>query len=658
MRKLRIEDIFGTKGPIAKHHPAFEARQGQVRMANAVAEALTQERHLVVQAGTGLGKTFGYLVPAIVYARAERKRIVVSTKTISLQEQLFKKDIPFLHQALGSRLPFVAVLAKGRSNFLCRRKMEHIKTLDRGFLTQESQVRELREIQSLAGRKEFSGDREQLPFHPAPDLWGQVCGEGEACLRRVCPHFTDCFYYASRRAQSQADIVVVNHALFFADLAVRKDTGFSQEQAVLEDYDAVIFDEAHHLEDVATDFFSRRVSPTDVRRTAAAITAGLRGPLVSDNLELGRIVEALVGRLNHEADFFFLQFSKAMRLMPEDKYPHVLSTHLRELSKALADLAAGASEEQTALAAQLCQRLNRIDDNLDFILDRQGGEQEYAYWVELDGVEVSLVSAPVSMEEELRQHIFERVKTVVLTSATLSSPLLRRVGLGKCHLMRLDSPFDYAKHALLYLPKDAVDPSEAAFDEYAAAKIEEIVRVTHGRALVLFTSFRSMEAAYDRLTALDAQGFTVLKQGSASRSTLMQRFTTQSMAILLAVASYWEGVDVPGAALSCVVLVRLPFGVPTEPITQARIEQLERKGEDAFSAYSLPQATLRLKQGFGRLIRTAEDKGVVAILDRRVQSKGYGRSFLKELPPARVTHELEDVRELLSARGEYLGECK
>lgn len=617
-------------------------------MANAVANAFSLNRHLVVQAGTGLGKTFGYLVPAIIYARTAKKRIVVSTKTLNLQDQIFKKDIPFLQRVFGSRLPFVAVVAKGRSNFICRRKMENIRTFDRGLLTQESQVKELREMQNLLSNDEFKGDREQLPFHPAPDLWQHVCGEGDSCLRRACPSFGDCYYYIARRAQAQADIVVANHALFFADLAVRKDAGFLHEQAVLEDYDAVVFDEAHNLEDVATDFFSRRVSPGEIRRTTAAITAGLRGILVSDNALAGRAVEALVQRLAQETDFFFLQFDKAVRLLSADKYPHVLRPHLVELTKALADLTAGASEEQTALAAQLCQRLSRIDDNLDFILERRGGDEEYAYWVELGEEGVALVSAPVSMEEDLREHIFERISAVVLTSATLSSILLRRVGLGKCDLLRLESPFDYTKNALLYLPDDARDPREDAFDEYAAAKIEEIVRVTQGRALVLFTSFRAMHGAFERLTSLEGEGFTILMQGKASRGALMNRFTTSSQAVLLAVASYWEGIDVPGEALSCVILVRLPFGVPTEPITQARIEHMERKGEDAFSSYSLPQAILKLKQGFGRLIRTAEDKGVVAILDGRVQNKGYGRAFLKELPPARLTYALDDVKELFS----------
>lgn len=644
---LRIEDIFAAGGPIAKHHPAYEARRQQVNMASAVATALSLKRHLVVQAGTGLGKTFGYLIPAIIHARTAKKRIVVSTKTLNLQDQIFKKDIPFLQQVFSASLPFVAVLAKGRSNYICRRKMEHIRTFDRGLLTQESQVKELRELQQLQSTKEFDGDRESLPFHPAADLWQHVCGEGENCLRRACTYFADCFYYIARRSQAQADIVVANHALFFADLAVRKDAGFLQEQAVLEDYEAVVFDEAHNLEDVATDFFSRRVSPGEIRRAAAAINAGLRGALLSDNAQMGRIVETIYQKLVRESDFFFAQFEKPVRLLAADKYPHVLKIHLVELVQALAELTAGGNEQQTALATQLCQRLMRIDDNLEFILERRGGDEEFAYWVEVSEEGVALVAAPVSMEEDLREHIFTRIPAVVLTSATLSSILLRRVGLGKCDLLRLDSPFDYAKNALLYLPKDASDPREETFDAYAAMKIQEIVRVTRGRALVLFTSFRSMQAAHERLASMESDGFTLLMQGSAARSTLMHRFTTSPQAVLLAVASYWEGVDVPGEALSCVILVRLPFGVPTEPITQARIEHMQRKGEDAFSAYSLPQATLKLKQGFGRLIRTAEDKGVVAILDGRVQNKGYGRAFLKELPPARITHALDDVKELL-----------
>lgn len=652
--KLQVEDIFAVNGPIAMAHPTFEARKGQVAMANAVKNALISKRHLVVQAGTGLGKTFAYLVPSIVCALSEKKRIVVSTKTISLQEQIIKKDIPFLQKALGSRYPFVAVLAKGRGNFLCRRKMDYLQSYDRGLFTERQMVDDVRELQKLVQSNKLAvGDREELTFHPSGELWQQVCGEGDSCLRRACPYFDICYYYSSRRAQIKADIVVVNHALYFADLAVRKEADFEQEQAVLEDYDAVIFDEAHNLEDVATDFFSRRVSAVRIRLTTSALMASFRvGGILAgfEGAESVRMLDTLVTRLNTEASFFFGQFTEGKRMSESDQYANILREPLSLVARAITDLQGGGnSEEQDAYLTLLYERINRIADDLTFILERQGGTEEFAYWIELEDREPSLVSSPVSMEEELRENIFKRIESVVLTSATLSSVLLRRVGLERCDLLRLDSPFDYQSNALLYLPKDALDPRDAAFDDYTAAKVREMVYVTGGRALVLFTSYKSMNAVYDKLAPLSGEGYTLLKQGAGSRSDIMRSFVTGERSVLLAVASYWEGIDVPGEALSCVILVKLPFSVPTEPIMQARFEHMERKGEDAFRTYSLPQAVLKLKQGFGRLIRTATDRGVVAILDHRVQSKFYGKAFIKDLPPARITYDLEDVRKLLAS---------
>ncbi len=319
------------------------------------------------------------------------------------------------------------------------------------------------------------------------------------------------------------------------------------------------------------------------------------------------------------------------------------------LAETIVELKGGEnSDEQDAHIAMLAERIGRIDRDLEFILSRPEGDK-FAYWVEAGSSDPALVAAPVSLFEDLREHVFRRIDTVILTSATLSSRLMKRIGVEKCHALKIDSPFDYARRALLYLPKNAMEPSESPiYDTYAAQQIEEIVAVTEGRALVLFTSYRAMHNVYERLSALKERGYVLLKQGDDSHGVTLQKFKTGHRTVLLAVASYWEGIDVPGEALSCVVVVRLPFNVPTEPIVQARCEALERLGGSSFYDYSLPQAVLRLKQGFGRLIRTVDDKGVVAILDDRLQKKSYGKVFLRELPPARLTHDLDDVRQLLS----------
>jgi len=650
---MELKIIFSDSGKIALHHPHFEPRSGQLVMATAVAGALQNKSVLVAQAGTGLGKTFAYLIPAILFALRENKRVVISTRTISLQEQIFAKDIPFLQRALGPEISFVPILAKGRGNFLCRRKMDSIASYDHGILTAKRLVDDLREIKNLVRQKALKiGDREELGFRVDGELWPLVSADGDACLRRLCPYVDMCYYYLARRAQAKANIIVVNHALFFADVAIRSEADFTAEKAVLEDYAAVVFDEAHHIEDVATDFFSFRISFARVRLAANAVVSSFRS-----NGELGlrldgqrmHSIENAAQHVISEAGQFFAGLGEARRLFPEDKITNTMQARLENLQSLLSELRGGDnSDAEDAQIELLMDRLRRIGVELEFVLSRQGGEEKFAYWIEAGTGGSELIAAPVSLCEELREQVFRRIGSVVLTSATLSSRLLKRIGVEKCHALRLDSPFDYPTRALLYLPKNSLEPSESPiYDEYVALQVEEIIAVTKGRALVLFTSYRAMNSVYEQLSHLSNKGYTLLKQGEDLRSTTIEKFRQGHMTVLFAVASYWEGIDVPGEALSCVIVVRLPFAVPTEPIVQARCEELERQGVNAFHGYSLPQAVLRLKQGFGRLIRTASDKGVVAILDNRLQSKSYGRDFLRELPPVRVSSDLEDVRRLL-----------
>jgi ATP-dependent DNA helicase DinG len=624
-------------------------------MARAVEGVFHEGGHLAVQAGTGLGKTFAYLIPAVRFALREKKKVVVSTRTINLQQQIFNKDIPFLQQTLGKEYPFTAVLAKGRGNYLCLSKMQYLRTLDRGLFTSREEVQELAELQRLvSGRMLNTGDREELPFRVSTEVWSQINAEGESCLRRACGYTDACYYYAARRAQAKADILVVNHALFFADLAIRKGSDFSVDNSVLEDYDAVIFDEAHNLEDVATDFFSRAINLGRVRKVGAFILNSFReGGLLHDpgRPEVLSSLDALIQKANSSASDLFSQFSVTERMTSKrDKEAEILEGDLEALVDNLAGLTGTApSEEANALLSLLHGGVEGILGDLRFIA-QQLGEDAYAYWVEHAQTAASFKAAPISMEDDLRDNLFRRVSIVVLASATLSSVLLRRIGLEKCRLLRLESPFDYANNALLYLPPDSKDPRSPDFDEYTARKLLEIVEITEGRALVLFTSYRSMNTVYDRLTEVNGGRYTLLKQGSLPQSELMRSFREGIRSVLFAVASYWEGVDIPGEALSCVVLVKLPFAVPTEPIVQARLEQIELGGNDSFHSYSLPQAVLRLKQGFGRLIRSAQDKGVVVVLDRRISTRQYGRAFLKELPPARITDSLDDVRALFGVK--------
>jgi ATP-dependent DNA helicase DinG len=641
-----LETIFGAGGPIARTHPAFEEREGQLAMAMAVEGALLSNRHLAVQAGTGLGKTFAYLVPALRFALVNKKRVVVSTRTLSLQEQLIQKDIPFLRKAIGNQYPFIAVVAKGRGNYVCRFKMERLEGFDRGLFTSLEEVESLRGLRIALGSGGVeTGDREELG-RLGSEVWSFVAGDGESCLRRSCPFFSSCFYYAARRAQSKADLVVVNHALFFSDLAIRMESDFETDQAVLEEYDAVIFDEAHNLEDVATDFLGRAVDASRIKRVTAYLAASFReGGLAykPERESFATQLESVGQKANSAAAAFFHQFSETKRLFSGD------ITGIDEVDQCLDELrvtlvsltGTGINEEETAVFSAL--HLSAASLLGDFRHVVSLAMPDHAYWAEVGAGRTALRSAPISLEEKLKESIFDRVGSVILTSATLSSALLRRVGVQDCPLLRLESPFDYRHNCLLYLPDDAVAPTSPDFDGYTAGKVIEIANQSRGRALVLFTSYKAMNSVYDDVTEMANGRFTVLRQGDTTQRELVRRFLSAESPILLAVASYWEGIDIPGEDLSAVVIVKLPFAVPTEPITEARFEKIKERQGDPFNEYSLPQAVLRLKQGFGRLIRSNEDRGVVAILDKRLQTRHYGRKFIRDLPPARIVTSISDV---------------
>ena len=651
---MDMERIFGTGGPLARAHPAFEERPGQLSMAVAVEEAMAESCHLAVQAGTGLGKTFAYLVPAIRFALTHKKRVVVSTRTLSLQEQLMQKDIPFLKRALGREYPFIAVVAKGRSNYVCRFKMQRLEGFDRGLFTSLEEVESLRELRMAVSSGGIdTGDREELGRLGA-QVWTFVSGDGESCLRRHCPFFSSCFYYTARRMQAKADLVIVNHALFFSDLAIRMESDFETDQTVLEDYDALVFDEAHNLEDVATDFLGREVDPGRIKRVTSYLAASFReGGLAykPERESFAAQLEAVGQKATSAASSFFSQFLETRRLFPGTIVGvEELDQCLDELRATLISLTGtGINEEETAVFSGL--HLSAASLLGDFRHVVSLALPDHAYWAEVGSGRVALRSAPISLEDKLKGSIFDRVGSVIMTSATLSSALLRRVGVQDCPLLRLESPFDYRSNCLLYLPDDAMVPTSQDFDDYTSRKVLEIAGESRGRALVLFTSYRAMNAVYELVSQRCNGEYTVLRQGEMTQRELVRRFLDATQPILMAVASYWEGVDIPGEDLSAVIIAKLPFAVPTEPITEARFEKIREREGDPFHEYSLPQAALRLKQGFGRLIRSQDDRGVVAILDKRIQTRHYGRRFIRDLPPARIVTSLDDVAHFFTVKG-------
>lgn len=643
-------DVLGPGSPLARTLPGWEHRDGQLAMAEAVEVALSEERHLLVEAGTGTGKTLAYLVPAVLSGR----KVVVSTATRALQEQIFVKDLPLVAQALAAYgVPVKAALMKGLSNYVCRRRFEEARASG-----QHARDRDFARIEAWLLQTE-SGDRAEISDLPEDArAWREVASSSETRIGATCEHYGRCFVTRMRREAEDAQIVVVNHHLFVADLALR--TGPRGAHAsVIPNYDAVIFDEAHQVDDIATDFFGTRVSSArieallhDAERTlgkAGALEALASGP-VRGTLEQAReasrefftilasvalaggegrktLAEEAVGpelRRAHEALDLRLQALEAIALLRGDEAIQLLGHRAGELREALRDILRG----------------TRIDDD--------GEVGDVVRWVDVRSRSVSIGASPVDLGATLRARLFDRVPTVVGTSATLATGgafhfARARLGAppGTAELI-VPSPFDFAARAALYLPDDLPEPSDPRFTEAAADRIAELVAITGGGAFVLCTSTRAMRAFHD-LLAKRVNG-PVMVQGERPKHVLLSKFRTSGRAVLVATMSFWEGVDVPGWALRLVVLDKIPFAPPDDPVVMARCARMDQGGGNGFAQYSVPSAAMTLKQGFGRLIRTQRDAGIVAILDRRVVKKGYGKPLLASLPPARRARDLAELR--------------
>jgi ATP-dependent DNA helicase DinG len=695
-----IADILGPNGSIAGSLPGYEERPEQLQMAYAVGESFNLDRLSVIEAGTGTGKSLAYLVPAILFSRSNEERVIISTKTINLQEQLIRKDIPYLQRTCG--IDFRAVLVKGRGNYLCRRRLKNAVAEPGLFDT--TQASELQSLESWASSS-ADGSREELVHPPNDDVWEEVRCEVDQCARVRCEFYADCFFYRARRLASQADILVVNHALLLADLALRRITDNYSAAAVLPPCDRLILDEAHHIEDVATSYFSGRVT----RFAFARILNRLRHPRKADKGLLPRLLAQLGNKLPDRCDSLYKKLHEQIEIllssrlqlfdravstleniglglaatleidMPEKEeirhrivpgfrssaYWQDVASDVKELSTATASMASAISDllksceeipekffEQfisslTDLGG-LGRRLEGLAADLDqFIAD----DQENCAWMEVregrigrgTGVVTRLCTAPLTVDKLLRESVFERSKTVVMTSATLSvngrfDYLKRRTGLDGIEPQRLTelalpSPFDFSRQALLAVPDDNPAPGQNGYAEMLREEIEKAIMSAGGRTFVLFTAYSMLRRIHAELAPiLEPQGYRCLRQGEMNRHRLLKAFSDDPASILFATDSFWEGVDVPGRSLEQVIIARLPFRVPSEPVLEARAEAIERAGGDPFMEYTVPQAVIRFKQGFGRLIRHREDRGVVLILDNRVVKRGYGRQFISSLP--------------------------
>lgn len=614
-----MERFFGPEGRVAAVLEGYEPRAEQAELAQAVARALARREHLLAEAGTGTGKSLAYLIPAL----ESGLRVVVATATKPLQEQLLTKDVPIAAAALQREVR-VAVL-KGRQNYICRRALHSFELLGGALFPREEDAQAFEALRPWLQSTE-TGDRAELSFQPAESVWAELAVGSDRCLGRRCPFVGTCFSEAARASAQRADLVIANHALYFADLGVRERRDGA---GILPEHEAVVFDEAHRLEDSAATWLGGRVSASGLHRLARDVERACRerGTAVPTR-SLDRMEEAGEALLSAVAPASGRRRLRELPLAP--------ARALVDRLVALAESLQSWGEEFDVLADRALAAAADVEACLD------EGELERVVWAEPD----ALAWAPVDVSRALRERLWEAGPTAILVSATLAAAgdfafVRDRLGLRGARELAVGSPFAYDEQALLYLPAGMPDPGEPRALEQVAEEAAALCELSSGRALVLTSSYRALEAIAERLRG--AVGYELLVQGEAPRERLLERFRERVESVLVATGTFWQGVDVPGQALSLLVIDKLPFQAPGDPLVEARCERIAARGGDWFREYLLPGAVLQLRQGFGRLIRTRSDRGVVAVLDPRLRSRAYGSVFLRSLPPCRVVSERSQV---------------
>jgi ATP-dependent DNA helicase DinG len=642
-----LSQFFGPGGLLSRTHPAYEFRRGQLQMAQAVEQAIEERRHLIVEAGTGTGKTLAYLMPVI----RSGKRVVISTGTKNLQEQLFHKDIPFLEQALfpeGNRKLSVCYM-KGRNNYLCRKKLYDLT--GQPVLSGLEEIEQYRAIAAWE-QNTASGDRAELASLPeASALWHKLDARADTCLGQKCSAWDKCFITEMRRRATESDIIIVNHHLFFADLGIKQQAKYAPDAGILPEAGTVIFDEAHELEDIAGSYFGISVSAARLEELCRDVEASLQR-----NRMYTAPLSGSIKSLRERSGFFF-------SLLPEGDGRFSFDNR-REFLEENGDEFLGLQQALTRLSAEIeglvskpeevfafARRAEELKVQLGFLMESE--DKNTVFWIERrrggrEKLNISMQATPIDVGPILRECLWSKLETAVLTSATLAvgggfEYIRTRLGAEHARDLVLPSHFDYQSQALLYVPSDLPDPRTPQFAAKAAGRIRQLLEITRGRAFVLFTSYAQMRDIHERL--LSEVEFPLLLQGNAPKTALLEEFRVTPNCVLFATSSFWQGVDVQGEQLSCVIIDRLPFAVPSDPVVAARVKAIDADGGNAFFQYQVPAAVITLKQGFGRLIRSLHDRGLLVLLDNRILKKQYGRVFVESLPNYRRTTEISLVEQ-------------
>jgi ATP-dependent DNA helicase DinG len=631
--------------------PGYEVRHEQIEMSEAIESAISHSEQLIVEAGTGIGKSFAYLVPLAEHALESNALGIVSTNTISLQEQIIHKDIPFLEKALDK--DFKAVLVKGRNNYLCLRRLHRSEFQQKDLFSDQYELTEFTKIFAWSYKTQ-DGTLYDLEEEPDSKVWGMISADSETCLGKNCQYYKRCFFQKAREKISEARMLVVNHHLFFSNLALAKE-----QKSIFPEWDALVFDEAHSIESVATEHLGASISNTGIKYLLDLLfnLKKQKGFLLTvgdqDSMELVEQIRRRSDAFFKDAKEYFDANSKkedsdTLRIREKNFIENNLSLPLHDLAESLlaAKKSAKDKEDEVEIAG-FAKKISALKDSVELILNQAMGN--YVYWIECSknkkASRISINTAPINIGEILKDELFNEERPIILTSATLSVDngsfkyFKDRVGARKAIELKLGSPFDYKNQVRMYIAKNMPNPDNVT--DYAAKASDRIKRylsLTNGNAFVLFTSYSLMNIVYEELEEyLIQKGFNVLRQGNGlSRNKMLTSFKKESGSVLFGVDTFWQGIDVQGKALSNVIITKLPFAVPDHPVIEARIEDIQKRGGDAFLEYNLPEAVLKFKQGFGRLIRSKKDTGIIAVLDSRIINKFYGKTFLNSIPECEI----------------------